>query len=221
MTMDLTPPPGGALPKVTLGITLYGHIPALCTLSMVTLAYDGLNAGIIHQISGSVGMAVSVARNEVCRNAINAGSTHVWFVDQDMIVPDGTLPRLLAHDAQVVSGLYFDKVKHRPVAFNWDPMVPIDELPVDRDTPITVGGTGLGCALVRVTLLKAMSLFFGDGAWFGNGENREDIHFAKRCREMGVPILLDAGIVCGHVRDEVITEDHYWAMRELRASIGG
>lgn len=221
MTSGLTPPPGGAIPKVTLGLTLYGHIPALCTLSLVSIAYDGLNAGIIHNLHGCVGMNVSHARNDTCRNAVNAGSTHVWFVDQDMVIPNGALPRLLAHDAPVVSGLYFDKVKHLPVAFNWDPVQALETLPTNRERLLVVGGTGLGCALIKTSLLRAMSDKYGDLMWFGDKANGEDTYFANRCREMGVPFLLDTGLGCGHVRDEVVVEDHFWAMKELRASIGG
>jgi len=48
-------------------------------------------------------------RREMIRQAMeNPGITHVLFIDTDVIPPDDFLEKLLAHEKDIVSGVYFD-----------------------------------------------------------------------------------------------------------------
>jgi hypothetical protein len=182
-----------------------------------------MRSGLVGGLAGGVGMFIDRSRNSVCRTALNAGATHVWFIDQDMVIPDGTLARLVSHGAPVVGGLYFDRTYHMPVAFMYDPPRPFMDLPEDTAEPVQVDGIGMGCTLIDCRVLVAMSKRFGDEYWFkydGDGHDGEDVFFSKRCAEMGLPIYLDTAVRCGHVREEVVTEAHWRAVVAQGATIG-
>ena len=49
------------------------------------------------------------ARNDACQEAIDGGYTHILFIDSDMKLPEMALSKLIAHDLDIVGGLYCQK----------------------------------------------------------------------------------------------------------------
>ncbi len=222
-------PPSKAKPKkspirVQVGVPTYGNSPAICQLSFGSFIGNGVAQGFIHHLGEVDGAYIDRARNDIVRQALANDSTHLFFVDQDMIIPEGTLARLLAHKVPYVGGIYFGKDDwFTPVAFHVDPfyrVYEVDDLPMVRskatlpdgidscvcgkpdDHLHKVGGCGLGCTLISMRLFKKVS----------SKETGEDIHFAMRCKEVGVDRLMDGFVQCGHVRNQIVTRQHYdWA----------
>lgn len=227
--------------RVTIGFPGYGHVPALCMLSLGSFIAHGVANGYVHNIGSCIGAYIDRARNDIVRQALSNKSTHLFFVDQDMVLPEMALTRLLSHKRDVVGGLYFGKDDlFTPVAFNFDgpafrrvydladdPAVYRRAWMPDEHDDLTcpcgkpddhthaVGGVGMGCALVTTRLFRKMKNYFGDEEWFSSKECGEDVHFARRCEEMGIPIYLDGFINCGHVRDQLVARQHYdWARQQ-------
>lgn len=165
-----------------------------------------LTNGIAH----SIGAYVDKARNTLVRKALENESTHLLFVDQDMLVPQDALHYLLKHDAPVVGAHYVGKAHpYETVAFNFDPFRRVTLGDYDQDGVTEVGGVGMGCTLIDTSVFTQMIEKFGDELWFNIvHDTGEDVWFAQRCAEMGIPILLDAAIQCGHIGETIYTAGH-------------
>jgi hypothetical protein len=144
---------------------------------------NGAGAGLIQHAGQIDGAYIDRSRNDLIRQAIRNGSTHIMFLDQDMIIPDHTLRRLLSHGVPYVGGSYWGKDDYfTPVSFHLDPFRRIYEL---EDCPTVetqaggvgeldcwcgkaddhlhkVGGMGMGCTLLSTQMLQEMADYFSD-----------------------------------------------------------
>lgn len=246
---DLTVMPTG---RVAWGVPLYASIPAPCVthlLNHLAYAMSRRQYGVISLVEGAY---VDHARNTIVRAALQAANadilegntdtvTHLFFQDQDVIVPEDVVPRLLAHNLPVVGAVYYGRDQgHLPVAFDLEPFRRIETF--NYDGLNKVGGIGMGATLISLDLLRQIrddgrwnTGVFGETAdgvpgdgntwWYRCTESNdtegrrtgEDIWFANICRELGVPVFLDGAARCGHAGIQIITHDHYLAAQEQKA----
>jgi hypothetical protein len=163
------------------------------------------------------GLEVGKARNAAAQEAVKVGAEYLFFIDNDVILKPQTLNRLvwLADnwpDYGIFSGVYctktpnsvpliFKKVEnpgHGEVFWDWTPG---DLLKDD------ILGCGMGCCLIRVSLLKAMLDKYPDAPLFEtvpptiNGKGcSEDIWFCTRARlEFNSKIMIDTSLICNHI----------------------
>lgn len=149
---------------------------------------------------GRTGTSSSIAYN---RNKLTAAflanPTFKWilYLDSDTVPKTETLARLLSHNVDVVSGLYFQRSENALGVYS--------DLPgaVPRsfgDSRLReVESTGAGCLLVRRHVIEALTR-----AWQFPWEHpipggMEDVLFCNRIRELGYKVHLDGGHVVGHV----------------------
>ena len=143
------------------------------------------------------------ARNEICREAIRDGFDYVLMVDSDIVLPDITLECMLDDPAPVTLGCYPQKGRGEVAELfkvgtrDFTEKYTWGEVPHER---FEVKGGGFGCALVDVGLLREMG-----GGWFRYVEYEsgdvlsEDLYFCERCAQMGVHVVADGRVRCGHV----------------------
>lgn len=210
--------------NIALGIPLYGNVYGISVMHLLNHVAYGVAEGRYGYLDFREGAYIDRAENEIVAGALkDEGITHVFFHEQDVIVPEGVLPRLLSHDLPIVAaGTYGRDVEHKPVAFDIRPFKRLDELE-DYDGLNKVGGVHLGATLIKRHVFEEMKEHFQDEWWFRctepqeGGEGRrtgQDIWFAERCADLGIPIYLDAGADCGHAGVTVWTkEDHLVANR--------
>lgn len=121
-------------------------------------------------------------------------TTHVLFLDSDMVFPPHTLVRLLEHGLSAVCASYTERQPpYRPVAFA-DHDYQERVWPSPENTELrAIAACGFGCFLVKTDVLKAMS--WPHFAVASNPEYHafvgEDIFFCRKLHEMGVPLVLD------------------------------
>lgn len=155
---------------------------------------------------------INEARNIFAANAVKAGFDRVFWLDSDMKFEPDTLVRLTQdmdeYNLDFVSGLYFTRRPPiKPVAFkslNWDKKENGDldagsEYFFDYPEGLTeVAGTGFGCVLTTVDLLKRVGDTFG--APFAPLESMgEDLSFCWRVIQIGAKMHLDTRVKCVHV----------------------
>jgi hypothetical protein len=114
-------------------------------------------------------------------------ATHVFFLDDDVLVPPDGLLRLLAHDVPIVSGFYVERAApHFPVAYRHG---------ADLHVPLTrfcsglqrVDAVGAGCLLVKTEVFRAL-----EPEWFAFAPGySEDSYFCAQARRAGFEVLLD------------------------------
>lgn len=86
------------------------------------------------------GLPVPEANNDVTRRALELNPSHIWFVDDDMALPEGILQELIAADTDIALADY-------PVCKD----IPTAHF---RDGEFLYGG--LGCVLVKADVLHAL-----------------------------------------------------------------
>jgi hypothetical protein len=196
-------------PKILLGIPTYKFLSSFAFAHMMGTLLDGVNAGLVRHLQIEADMYVTMARNLMCKTALDLFEkgeiTHVLMIDDDMVIPSGSIAKLAAHNLDVVGATYYTR-DLKPVAYNLHPFSFLTDTP--STGVIQVDGTGAGCLLVRCEILAAMKEKFGDEWWFQNTIARddgvdkylgEDVFFFRRLKEMGISAFLDCGIQCGHI----------------------
>ena len=178
---------------------------------------------------------VSQARNEIVRAFLEKHDADwLWFIDTDMTFDPDVLDRLVeaAHPEHrpIMGALCFslqDGYMACPTLY-----VPREDGKVGRvmdyppDTKMRVW-TGTGCLLIhRSALLKMRDARTDTGAfkfprpweWFHNMQLGdlpvgEDITFCIRAEGLGIPVMVDTAIKCGHEKPFIVDEAMYMAQR--------
>lgn len=138
--------------------------------------------------------------------------THIFFIDDDMLVPPNGLLRLLSHNVPIVGGLYFQRTPpHLPVAYRHvegNQWVPVTEFCAGLQE---VDALGFGFMLVKREVFERM-----DRPWFEFSDRMgEDMYFCQQAKALGYPILVDADLKCRHLAMVEITEDHFNAHKSV------
>jgi len=198
--------------KVMLAIPSYKLVPAVAFHSIMMSLLENTNKKLLTWVGMKTHLYVTQARNELAAEAIKAWKdekvTHVWWVDDDMMLPKGCLEKLLSHDKPVVSGLYYGR-DLRPIAYELDPFRIMEREEVQPSGLQEVDGTGFGCVLMQVDVLNAMVMNYGpclfqtpvrrDEGKKSTGEVGEDVFFCELLKDMGVPVYVDCDLVVPHI----------------------
>jgi len=165
---------------------------------------------------------INEARNIIAANAIKGGFDRVLWLDSDMKFEPDTLLRLAQdmdeNNLDYVSGLYFTRRPPiKPCFFKnlwWDKKEDgsIDtgsEFYFDYPEGLTeCAGSGFGCVLTTVDLLKRVGDAFGAPFAPLDGMG-EDVSFCWRVIQIGAKMFVDTRIKCGHVGTYTYTEESY------------
>lgn len=181
------------------------------------------------QIPGGIlpvtAMPFDMARNVCCMKTLELGCSHLFFLDSDVIPPADAIMRLIAHDKPLVSGVYARRSPPHgvPVMMRGGRWVLPHELP--RSGLFEVDVVGAGCMLIRRDLLEAFKPQRADAGrhWFDWRVDHarsdkyppdyymsEDFTFNLHVKKtLGIPTLVDCGVVCRHVGMASATPGRY------------
>lgn len=177
-----------------------------CTIGW---AFGLRNLALPGQVIGLAGMPYDMARNTACMRALEAGASHLFFLDSDVIPPRDAVYKLLAHNRPIVSGLYCRRSPPAGV-----PVMIKDGKWITEFQPgslVEVDLVGAGCLLIRRDVLENYPPHRPGYHWFDwrvNMQNllppgdclSEDFTFCKAAREkMGLKIFVDTSVVCKHI----------------------
>ncbi len=160
-------------------------------------------------------MLTPYAREEAAKLAIEHHMDYLYFVDDDMMIPEDLLERLYRWDVDVVAPLAFTRnFPHRPVIYStiegWDGVrgIPyfrnhfVTKYPKNR--LVECDAVGFGAALIKVEVFKKLkSPYFMSTCGTG-----EDVYFCLQARKAGVRVYMDTSTKLGHLsHPQVITEE--------------
>lgn len=211
-----------------------GEVPTLFHESLTgLLMHPGERGRVVGKIDRRNGANLSFGRNWVAATFL-AQTDADWLLtlDADMVFEPDMLDRLLEVadpvERPVVSGLYFGRSEEG---------IPFPQMYAQVETSdgriasarfenypkglVEVLGAGAGCMLIHRDVLERMRKAAADPVfpWYQettevNGRyTSEDITFCHRVRQLGLPVFVDTRIVCGHVKDMVIDEALFEAVR--------
>lgn len=169
-------------------------------------------------------------RNEAARNAMAFGCDYLWFVDDDMLLSDNTLPSLISCDADIVmartyirgypfKNMSFKKTNERVEngVYLFDLENHEDE-DLDGKEVVDCDAIGFACALIKVDLLRKM-----EPPYFITSENStEDIYFCLRATsEQNAKIKVDCRVPTGHqLQPEFVCPSNVKQLRAFYESMG-
>ena len=144
-------------------------------------------------------------------NQLYKEASHIFFIDDDMVVPPNAIVKLLSHDVPIVGGLYFGRnAPHLPIAYRYvldNQWIPITEFCAGLQV---VDAVGFGCTLIKREVFEKMERpYFEFSDKMG-----EDMYFCEQAKKLGYTILLDADVSCAHLATVEITRQHFEAYKQ-------
>jgi hypothetical protein len=162
---------------------------------------------------------IAQAREAVADWAVEQNCRYLFFVDDDVLMPNNSVRRLVYQmdnnpDWDLISGIYVTKTNvnavppdvHEPLIFGGKPGSPHAFFDWKLDDIFPIWGCGMGCAMIRVETLKNLPKpWFAEGATVDGMDSREigeDLYFCEKLRENGGTLMADGGLLCGHIDNE-------------------
>jgi len=187
--------------KITIGVLSQGTIKTE-TVSSLIMAINAIYVPI--QVVFYQGAYIHDSRNKVAEAAIKDGSTHLMFIDYDMVFPESGITTLLSRRKEIIGGLYnARKFPLKLAAFGLNSegftrQIRHDEVPTE---PFKIGGIGAGFLLIETGVFKKIEQpYFSVEPW-GNGTIGEDVYFCIKAGKVGIEVWADPTIPLKHIGD--------------------
>jgi GT2 family glycosyltransferase len=155
------------------------------------------NRVVIYTSSGTL---LSSQRQDLARDAIDAGCTHTLWLDSDMRFPKDALIRLLDRDEPIVCANYAKRrFPTEPIAvrknFVDEDAKKVLRVYTEQDSTglVEVDYCGMGVMLVKAEVYKKMEFPWFAIPWVPAAEDYigEDVWFCRRASENGFKTLID------------------------------
>ena len=153
-----------------------------------------------------VGGSMAKAWNTIGAELLKSDAEWLMLLNDDHIYPPDTIARLLAHDVDMVTGLYL----HRRFPFNPVLYGKLKEvngfenylhyLPTNDDHGLVeIVGCGDGCVLIRRRVLEALPIPIWRMTKYEPDLQSTDLIFCEAVRKAGFRIWADLDLVVGHM----------------------
>lgn len=151
------------------------------------------------------GYTVAENRNCLVARAIKSKATHILFIDDDMIVPEDTAVRLLAHKQEIVGITYHPRQMNSEAMLkkiNAEKMMPVD---YNEPPLVECEGVGGGVLFINLDVFKKIERPWFDWKIYDTGMVKmgEDFYFCEKAREAGYQVWADTTLKVGHIGDFV------------------
>jgi glycosyltransferase involved in cell wall biosynthesis len=156
------------------------------------------------------------SRNIILEHTIKGDYDYLLTIDSDVILPKDAIERLLKHDKDIVSGVYY-KISEQCGFRQEYPllMTACDEKgnPITTDEPncqvryftnneikdkglIKADAIGLGCALISKEVIERFRFKHESSK-----DPTDDMFFSIEMKRLGYQIYADTGLICRHLID--------------------
>lgn len=128
---------------------------------------------------------------------------YLFSVDHDITFPPDTLKKLLAHDQDLVSGVYRQRLEPQMLEI-YEPFgtrMSTKDLYAKNWNLVDIGGCGFGCVLVKKEVLVGVGYpqFEYHPALDHGNTISEDTDFCKKAITKGFKLWCDPSVRCGHI----------------------
>jgi FkbM family methyltransferase len=148
------------------------------------------------------GYRVDQVRNLIADWVVR-GFDYLFSVDHDITFPPDTLKKLLAHDQDLVTGVYRQRLEPQMLEI-YEPFggrMSTEDLYAKNWKLVGIGGCGFGCVLVKKEVLAGVGYpqFEYHPALDHNNTISEDTDFCKKAMAKGFKLWCDPSVRCGHI----------------------
>lgn len=215
--------------KVGFGATNYGPMWSPVVASWLRAVGHASRYLEVSQLGGLCGLGITdrqythMAENQIAWDFLRCEGplTHLFMTESDMIIPPDTISKLLEHDKDIVSGIYFLRTRRpewggQPCLYKRVILDPSKQGEYGQ-TPVTIFPTtelfkadcaGVGCVLIKRKVFETL-LF----PWFDLNATKygSDMYFYKHAKDAGFQLWVDPTIQCKQIDYyEVSIEDWQW-----------
>lgn len=184
--------------KVLVGMPTMGSMDIEAVKSLMQLEFDGS----VDIVSESL---VYDARDKIAMDALANKVDWVMWLDSDIIYPSNIIRKLMSHNKDMVTGLYYKRTPpYTPCIYKLedDKLKPYLDYPEDK--LFKVEAAGFGCMLMKASVIKAVHDKFGGCFFPVNGVGGEDLSFIRRAKDIGIEVWCDSSIECGHIGRQIV-----------------
>ena len=193
--------------KIGICLPLYGALAPNFFINFLNRLHDLYSNGRDYSVKiyMKISTVIDFARNELVKDALRDGCDYILFVDSDIMMPKGTIEKLMDMNTDVASGLYFAKGKpYLPVArvMKGDLHFFLEDFEYNKI--MDIAGVGMGCCLIKTSIFKDLKYPWFKLEWredkAANGwyQIAEDLYFCDQVREAGFELKLNTGILLEH-----------------------
>lgn len=187
--------------KITIGVPSNRLIKPETAQSLLDLVTKGTHD--FHIVVASEGYTIAENRTYIAVQAYNNGSDYLFFVDDDMKFNPNILDKLLAHDKDIIGGVYSSRKKDSPrlVYRSMEDVVDLNKEPLTELTQVIAKGTAL--MLINMRVFKGMARPWFEFTYDENGmcTEGEDWFFCRKARAHGFEVWVDPTIENKHIGD--------------------
>lgn len=146
------------------------------------------------------GYNIDQVRNLIAHYAEQNNYDWVFWVDSDIAFPPDTLVKLLAHQKDIVAGVYRQRKPEQILEVFNHAYRPYSDVRVLTPTPFKVGAVGFGCTLTSMKVLRDLEYpqFDYHRAIAAEDTLSEDVDFCQKAKKRGYDIWVDSDILCDH-----------------------
>ena len=160
------------------------------------------------------GYQVDQVRNLIANWTMAHNYDYLFSVDSDISFAPDTLAKLLAHDKDIVSGIYIQRIPGTHTIEimrknEWGGVSHVDWNTIKGQGLVPIDGCGFGCVLVKTEVFRAIPYphFLYHSAIDHKDTLSEDVHFCNQARDRGFTLWADTSILCDHTGSWTFTVD--------------
>jgi hypothetical protein len=187
--------------KILIAIPTANNIEATTFKAIYDLI---IPEGYIADFQYFYGYQIDQIRNLIADWVVN-GYDYLFSVDSDISFYPDTLAKLLAHDKDVVCGLYIQRIPgtHTLELYEQNQNGGLSNIPIEKLPPNTlyeIGGCGFGCTLVKKQVIVDIGYpqFKYYSAISHTDTISEDVDFCTKAKLKGYRMWADTSILCQH-----------------------
>lgn len=164
------------------------------------------------------GQSPARSRNMIVEQAFQNDCTHIFFIDDDIILQKDTLDKLLSHDVDIITGLYLMRqFPHQPIIF--DQMEESGRCAhaklTNENRLVKIVACGLGMCLFKIEVFKDLEVPYVRLGELESDQWCDDLGLFKRIRDLDkYEVHCDLTATVGHVTSTavwpVFHNDKWW-----------
>jgi hypothetical protein len=206
--------------KILIATPIYNNNihPAFMESVIGLIAHGLLSGQYVAEWKHRAGVGVGAARRDLARVALGAEADYIFWHDDDMVMPFDTISKLLAHQKDIVGGLYFHRRGNirTSMIYNMDKNGNYNGEIFGKDRALPTGivecdATGTGALLMKCSVFDGLPqpwFYVVDG--ITAPEMTEDIWFFDRLKMKHgdqYKIWVDCDVQVVHLTEAAVRKD--------------
>ena len=138
------------------------------------------------------------SRNKLKNYFLNNYYDYFLSLEQDVVPPKDVIQKLMKHDKDICSGLYFKEKDNELIPIMYVPykdefakLLKFEEIP--ENELVEVITSGLGCVLIKRKVLENIEFRYEK-----DKEPWDDVWFCEDARQKGFKVYVDTSVRCKH-----------------------